>query len=73
MHTPALESARNPAELVNAERGFSNPGSSRLAPSDTLGADLTEYINRIAHGCTWKFTARPGKGWSRCLSCRFSA
>lgn len=57
----ALDAAVAAAELVDAERGLSNPESMRLGPSDTLVVDLAEDINQIrarvyleVHGATGK-------------------
>ena len=42
-----LDQAVQLAESVDAERGYSNPESHRLAPSDCLGVDLAEHIGQI--------------------------
>lgn len=58
----ALESAVKLAEVVDAERGFANPESARLHPSDTLGVDLAETINQIRARVSLEVYGATGKG-----------
>lgn len=58
----ALESAVKLAEVVDAERGFTNPEAARLHPSDTLGVDLAEHINQIRARVSMEVHGAAGKG-----------